>query len=197
MPDPVQTDVFGEPIPNVVGRHPPVPAWIAARHLRDHEEVTWVVGPRFNPSWERYVTHPMLLLGAVIVSVVLIAAGWLMTELWEFLLLAAVLVAVALVFGSLVVLGVSCGYFTRLVVTSRRLLILQGYEVCRSWAVDDLPRSMIRHRMRGDGDSSRTVDIDAMRTMLGGASDSFVEAKTILDFGKQLGRIKSRENERD
>ena len=95
MPDPVQTDVFGEPIPNVVGRHPPVPAWIAARHLRDHEEVTWVVGPRFNPSWERYVTHPMLLLGAVIVSVVLIAAGWLMTELWEFLLLAAVLVAVA------------------------------------------------------------------------------------------------------
>jgi hypothetical protein len=196
MPDPVQTDVFGEPIPNVVGRHPPLPAWIAARRLRPDEQVTWVVGPRFNPSWERYVTHPTLLFGAVAVGTVLIATGLLFSELWEFLLLTTVLVATGLGFGSLFVLGLSCGYFTRLVVTNQRLMILQGYALCRSWGIDDLPRSMIRHRMRGDGDRGPAVDLDAMRTMLGGASDSFVAAKTIMDFGKQLGQIKAREEDR-
>jgi len=40
--------------------------------------------------------------------------------------------------------GIANGYFTRLVVTNYRLLILQGYEVCRSWSIHHLPRSLIR-----------------------------------------------------
>jgi len=63
-----------------------------------------------SPGWsahgsirrgERYVTHPLLFVGALGVGVVLIAAGMLFSELWEFSLLVAVLVAAGLVFGSL------------------------------------------------------------------------------------------------
>ena len=46
------------------------------------------------------------------------------------------------------VLGLCCGYFTRLVATNHRLVILQGYEMCRTWGMDDLPPSLIRHDRR-------------------------------------------------
>jgi hypothetical protein len=192
-----ETDVFGAPMPDIAGQFPPLPSWLAARHLGPFEKVTWVAGPRFNPSWERYVTHPTLFLGALAIGAVCMAAGWLFAGLWEGILVLAVLIAVGLVFGSIIVLGLFCGHFTRLVATTDRLMILQGYELCRTWAIDDLPRSMIRRHGMGHGDESRTLDLDAMKTMLGGSSDAFVEAKTILNFGKQLGQIKSRENERE
>src|SRR6266508_669464 len=47
---------------------PPLPPWLARRLLREDETVTWVRGPRFNPSWERYVTHPVLFLLALVIS---------------------------------------------------------------------------------------------------------------------------------
>jgi hypothetical protein len=182
--------------PPIPRRHPPLPAWLAARLLRADEKVTWVCGPRFNPSWERYATHATLFLGALAVAVVCMAVGWLFVEMWAGLMLLAVLLAAGLVFGSIFVLGIANGYFTRLVATNYRLVILQGYAVCRTWAIDELPRSMIRYSGRGDGERSRTLDLDAMKTMLGGSSDQFADAKTILAFGKQLGQIKARENDR-
>jgi hypothetical protein len=104
------------------------------------------------------------------------------------------LVGGAIVLASIYVLGFSSGYFTRLVVTNSRLLVLQGYEVCRSWGIDDLPRSLVRHRRLESGEVSRAVDLDTLTTMLGAPSDRFVEAKTIMAFSKQLGRIKARED---
>ena len=35
-----------------------------------------------------------------------------------------------------------------------------------------------------------------MTTMLGGSSDQFVDAKTILSFGKQINRLKGGEGDR-
>src|SRR5262249_34482935 len=106
-----------------------------------------------------------------------------------------ILAAGGIVVGSIFVLGFSAGYFTRLVVTSRRILLLQGYEVCRSWRMDDLPPSLIRYT-RWDGEESRMVDLDALQTMLGGTSDKFTEAKTIRAFGKHLDGIIAREKYR-
>ena len=76
------------------------------------------------------------------------------------------------------------------------LFIVQGYEVCRTWGIDDLPRSLLRFSRVGDGGRSRTVDLDALKTMLGGSSDKIVDSKAILGFGKQLDHIKARENNR-
>jgi hypothetical protein len=106
------------------------------------------------------------------------------------------LAAGGVVLGSIFVLGIFSGYFTRLVVTNFRLIILQGREVCRSWSMDDLPHSLIRFRLSRGGQPSRTVDLDAMKTLLGSASDKFAESKTILAFGKQVEQIKAREDRR-
>ena len=99
-------------------------------------------------------------------------------------------------FAAIVILGLASGYFTRLVATNQRLVIVQGRELCRSWTLDDLPPSMIRRRMTGDGQRDRTIDLDAVKTLLGGASDGFADAKSILAFGKQLGQIKARDDGR-
>ena len=88
------------------------------------------------------------------------------------------------------------GLFTRLVATNFRLVIMQGYEIARTWQIDQLPRSLTRYRRRSDGGEDRTIDLDAMRSMLGTASDQFADAKTILAFGKELGHIKAREDDR-
>src|SRR5437868_7952214 len=37
---------------------PPLPAWLADRLLQPRDTITWVRGPRLNPPWQRYVTHP-------------------------------------------------------------------------------------------------------------------------------------------
>jgi hypothetical protein len=104
--------------------------------------------------------------------------------------------AACLVFGSILVLGISNGYFTRLVVTDQRLFIVQGREVCRTWGIDELPRSLIRFGSLEDGELSKTVDLDSLKTMLGGSSDQFTDAKTILAFAKQLRRTREREDGR-
>jgi len=175
---------------------PPLPAWIAVRLLRPDEEVSWVYGPIFNPSWERYVTHPGLFLLALAVGAFGVMVSWLVGAVDPSMLVVPVLAAGAIVIGSIFVLGIANGYFTRLVVTNDRIIILQGYEVCSSWNIDDLPRSLVRYRMRGDRES-RSIDLDTLKTMMGGTSNHVMEAKTILSFGKQIEKIRTRERDRD
>jgi hypothetical protein len=163
--------------------------------LGPDEKVAWVYGPRFNPSWERYVTHPGLLLAALGVGVLLVGVGWLLAGgHYDRMPFEPIVLAIAAVLGSIFVLGIASGYFTRLVVTDGRLLILQGREVCRSWRSGDLPLSLIRYSILPGETGSRTIDVDAVKTMLGGSADQFADAKTILRFGKQVEQIKSREN---
>ena len=196
MSDRYDTDVFGEPIRAPVRQSPPLPPWIARRLLWPDERVAWVYGPRFHPAWERYVTHIGLFGAALGVGVVLVIAARLAAASWAEMPVWPVIVAVGLFFGSVVVLGLANGYFTRLVVTNVRLVILQGHEVCRTWRMDDLPRRLVRYRV-GDGpDRGPSIDLDAMKTMLGTASNQFADAKTILAFGKSLGQIKRREDDR-
>jgi hypothetical protein len=81
-------------------------------------------------------------------------------------------------------------------VTNYRLLILQGYEVCRSWSIHRLPRSLIRYVRPGDGPENLAVDLDAVKRMLGSSSDKFAPANAIVAFGKRVEQIKARENDR-
>ena len=87
------------------------------------------------------------------------------------------------------VLGIASGYFTRLVVTNFRIVCLQGHEICRSWNIDQLPPSLVHHRHFDGEDRRPCVDLEAVKTMLGGSSEKFTNAKTILAFGKQLDSI--------
>ena len=176
-------------------RHPPLPPWLARKLLRRDEQIVWVAGPRFNPSWEKYVTHPLLFVAALGLGALGVGLGWLLNGAAPALLPIGAVAAFVLFFGSIIVLGLANGYFTRLVATNFRLLMLQGYEVYRRWNIDDLPRSLVRYRRMAGGESAPTIDLDAMQTMLGGASDQFVDAKSILAFSKQLGGIKRREDE--
>jgi hypothetical protein len=196
MSDRFQTGAFDARAPHLSHAFPPLPAWLARRLLRAGEKITWVRGPRFTPSWEQYATHPALFLVALALGAACVGAGWLISGAWSEMLVLATFAAGGIVLGSIFVLGISSGYFTRLVVTDVRLFIIQGYEVCRTWGIDDLPRSLIRFGRVGDGLGSRTVDLDALKTMLGGSSDKFTESKTILALGKQLDQIKARENGR-
>ena len=63
-------------------RSAPLPSWLARRLLRDGEQVTFVAGPRFNPSWEKYVTHPLLFLAALGLGVLCVGTGRLTNETW-------------------------------------------------------------------------------------------------------------------
>jgi hypothetical protein len=182
-------------LPDVADEFPPLPWWLQRRLLRPDEKVTWILGPRLNPGWERFVTHPLLFVFALGFAVLVVALGLLITG-FKTLPIAAGLIGLFIVFGSVFLLALSNAYFTRLVVTDARLLILQGYEICRAWKIDDLPRSLIRYGMRGRGPESRAIDLDALKTMLGGASDKFAESKTILKFGKHLDRIRSGDDDR-
>jgi hypothetical protein len=193
MSDRFHNDTFVQPS-EVAGQCPPLPSWLAARLLKGDEQVTWVMGPRFNPEWERYVTHPLLFLAALAVGMACVTTGGL-TGGTEGAVLAA-LAGGAVVLASVFVLGFASGYFTRLVVTGSRLLILQGYEVVRIWGLDDLPYSLVRYRRRADGAESRAVDLDTLKSMFGPTSDKFAESKTILAFGKQLDQITAREKRR-
>ncbi|HEY7428574.1 MAG TPA: hypothetical protein VH682_30370, partial [Gemmataceae bacterium] len=160
------------------------------------EKVTWVRGPRFNPSWERYVTHPALFLLAWAIGAVCVGATRLIIGESSEMVGAAFLAAGALILGSIFVLGIFSGYFTRLVVTNFRLVIVQGREVCRSWNINDLPPRLIRYGIPGARGERPSIDLDAVKSMLGGSSDKFTGAKSILSFGKQLDQIKARENGR-
>jgi hypothetical protein len=182
-----------DPPPAISLPYRPLPPWLARRLLRPEEQVTWVRSPRWNPSWERYATHPALFLVALAVAAACVGIARLCAGSWSELHPAPAVVAVSLVFGSVYVLAIANAYFTRLVVTDRRIVILQGHEVCRTWRLDRLPRSLIRYGKRPDGSVSRSVDLDTLQTMLGGASDQFAEAKTIRSLGKQLDQITARE----
>lgn len=185
MSERFRNDVPDFRVPEYMEQYQPLPGWLADRLLRPDERVDWVRGPWFNPSWERYVTHPTLLLIPVTLGVIGVSLS---RQIGDEFTAAFVLAALLLFFLTVIVLGIANGYFTRLVVTDRRLVILQGYEICRAWSLDKLPRSLLRYGRRGD-ESSRSIDLDALKTMLGGASEKFTNAKTILSFGKQLDSI--------
>jgi hypothetical protein len=82
------------------------------------------------------------------------------------------------------------------VVTDSRVVILQGYEVCRTWGVNDLPRFLVRYGAGPGGEKSPSVDLDAVQTLFGPSSDKFADSKTILSFGKTLDQIRTREGGR-
>jgi hypothetical protein len=187
--------VFPEPF-TFVQPSPPFPAWLAARVLGSEEKVAWVCGPRFNPSWELYVTHPGLLLAALVLGALGVATGWRMAGSWSEMPPWPFVSAGALAFAAIVVLGLASGYFTRLAATNQRLFIVQGRELCRSWTLDELPPSLIRRRIKGNGQRDRTIDLGAVKTLLGGSPDGFADAKSILAFGKQIGQIKLRDEGR-
>jgi hypothetical protein len=188
-----QVGPFGDPPPNAFRLHPDLPPWLARRVLRADEQITWVRGPRWSPWWEPYVTHPRLFVAALVVGAACLLAGLLTAGSWAQMPEWPVVAAAALVVGSILVLAFFNGHFTRLVVTSHRLLILQGFEVRHNWGIDDLPRSLLRYGRQPGGQMSPSIDLDALQTVLGGSSDQFVDAKTIRSFGKQLHRIKARE----
>src|SRR5262249_15781633 len=159
MSDRLHDDEFDRRSPDLAEPFPPLPPWLVRRHLRHGETVSWVYGPRSNPSWERYLTHPALFVVALVFGVVCLMLVRLVVGSWEELPMLPALACLAIVLGSIFVLAISAAYFTRLVVTTDRLLILQGYEVCRTWKIDDLPPSLIRYGMRGVDDGKRTVDL--------------------------------------
>jgi hypothetical protein len=198
MSDQFQTERFNVSSPPVSWELPLLPAWLARRLLRSGETVTWVRGPRFTPSWEPYVTHPALFLAALALAAAFVVVTRLLAGSWELMPPPPILVAVGLVFGSIMVLAFFNGYFTRLVVTNYRLIIVQGFEVRRNWKIDQLPRSLLRYGPRGEEEERPSVDLDALQTMLGSsASTGFSEAKTIQVFGKQLDQIRAQERRRD
>ncbi len=189
-----------EPFPPLPGYNPPpridgptLPDWLAVRLLRDFEQVTWVRGPRTSPAWEEAVTNPALVVAALPLAVVCLFVGMLAAGSWAALHPAFAVVALGLAFGPILVLGACSGHFTRLVVTNRRLFIVQGRELCRSWDLDELPAHLIRYTMRGDGGEARSVDLDAVKTMLAGLSDKFTESRSIVEFGKKLDQITLRD----
>lgn len=193
MSDTIQTEPSFDDISRRIRNHPPLPPWIASWLLKSGESITWVYGPKLSPSWERYVTHPALILAALGGVVVSILPAYVLSGLGREIAAIPVVAAVALVFLSIFVLALFNGYFTRLVVTSDRLIILQGHEVVRAWDIDDLPRSLLRFGRPGDA-SSRSVDLDQLTSMMGGStSDKFTESKTILSLGKTITQIKARE----
>ena len=193
MPGRSRNESFDDQPRDFARQYPPLPQWLARRLLRREEHIIWVRGPWHDPYWERYATHPFLFVVALALGAVCFASGVLIAGPFTALSIVA---AGAIVFGSVFVLALSNAYFTRLVVTNNRVFIVQGYEICRCWGIDDLPRSFIRYGRMADGARDRTVDLDAVKTLLGGASDKFAESKSILKFGKQLDRIKTREDDR-
>ena len=181
-PDDIRSDI---------SRFPPLPPWLRKKLLRPGEEVTWVRGPRWCPAWEEYATHPIVFLVGLALGAICLGGGRLVFGSWEDPAMGiCLLISIVVVVGSICVLGVLNGHFTRLVVTTDRIVIMQGYEILRSYSIDSLPRSLIHHSRDGDEEERRTVDVGALQKMLGGSSAGFVEAKAVWDLGKQLDQFK-------
>jgi hypothetical protein len=193
--NPFKNNSSSAPSPQVLSNSSPLPDWLARRLLRQDENVAWVRGPRLNPSWERYITHPALFLVAVALGFVIVWVVRQATESGAELRVVSFFVAFGIAIATIFVLGFSAGYFTRLVVTNLRVVILQGYEVCDYWSIDQLPPSLLRFDRRDGQKASASVDLNALQTALGGSPTQFVEAKTILAFGKHLNRIKLRDKD--
>jgi hypothetical protein len=192
MPERFENDPFDPPPLAYAEEFPLLPPWLSRRLLAPDEKISWVWGPTFTPSWERYITHPALFLVALVGAAACLATGRMLVDKWLDLPIVFGLVAGAMLVGCVFVLAFANAYFTRLVVTNTHLFILQGYEVCRRWSMDDLPPSMIRYSAQGGADKKRSVDLDAVKSLFGPMSDKFAEAKTILAFGKQLEGIKAK-----
>jgi hypothetical protein len=191
MSEHFQTDRFDVSRPNPFTAFLPLPSWLARRVLAAGEEVTWVRGPRLEPRWEPYVTHPALFLVALAVAAVCLAVARVIAGSWDTIPIAPPAIALVIVMGSICVLAFFNGYFTRLVVTNRRLLILQGFEVRHSWGIDQLPRSLLRYGRRDGGLENPTIDLDALQLTLGASpSAGFVEAKTIQAFAKKVKQLR-------
>lgn len=195
MSERTQQDVPDFRAPILIEEFQPLPGWLADRLLRPDEKVTWVRGPRSNPL-ERYITHPGLFFLVVVFGAMCLGLGWLNGAEPSTLFLSGFFYFVAFCVPTIVVLGIANGHFTRLVVTDLRLVILQGYEICRSWSIDHLPPSLLHYGRQGEQEHW-TIDLDAVKSMLGGSSDKFTDAKTILNFGKQLDRITIRDKDRN
>jgi hypothetical protein len=179
---------------------PPLPSWIAQRRLDEGEEVAWVHGPASHLGVERFITHIGLFFVALVLAAGLVAVGWLAAGRLANISLGVGLGAIGIVLGSVFVLALANGHFTRLVVTNRRLMIMQGYDVVRSWRIDRLPRSLIRFAPRSsnrDVDAGSTVDLDALKSILGGNKDQSATSRGIMALGKQVDRIRSRERDDD
>jgi hypothetical protein len=196
MSERFQKDVPAFQAMDVVELFQPLPGWLADRLLKPDEKVTWVRGPRFNPSWECYVTHPALLLLALAFGAASVGLAWLVFGGTPTILAVVGMAAGLVVIATIIVLGIANGYFTRLVVTNFRLVILQGYEIVRSWNIDKLPRSLLHYARRDGEDQAPCIDLEAVKNMLGRSSDQFTSAKTILSFAKQLDRIQTRDKDR-
>jgi hypothetical protein len=196
MSDRLRSDSIHNPKADVSRDFPPLPTWIARRLLKEGEQVTWVRGPAHNPEWERYITHPLLFVVALALGVLCMVGGATSAGSVKDMPIPAALFAIFLVLGSVFVLGLANAHFTRLVVTNSRLVILQGYEVCRTWRVERLPRSLVRFGPSTfDGEISRTVDLEALNSILGGSTDTFASSKSILALGKHVEQITQREKD--
>jgi hypothetical protein len=192
--EPLHTPPLAAPLPAVVNDQPELPAWLAERLLRPFEIITRVRGPRLSPDWEPLVTHPGLFLLALPLGAACVFVGSLIAGSLAALHPVAGLAALAVVVGSVFVVGICSGHFSRLVVTNQRLFIVQGRELCRSWDLDELPPHLIRHTLRTDGLQERSIDLDAVTAMLDGLSGKFTEAKSIVEFGKKLEQITLRKD---
>jgi hypothetical protein len=183
-------------VPDISLRHAPIPVWLAERVLHKEERLVWVYGPWHSPKWERAVTNPLLFLAALAVGAVCLLIAIPLNRVWPESMVAAGMVGVAVLLAAVFVLGIFSGHFTRLIVTNYRLVIVQGREVCRSWGIDQLPRTLVRYAAREDETARRTINLDALQIMLGGTSDKLADSKIILSFGKHLDHIKAQEDQR-
>jgi hypothetical protein len=187
---------FDAPLPDVSLQTRPLPAWLQHRFLRPEEHVTFVRGPRWQPACERYLTHPLLFVLALALGAAVVGVGYPIAGSSPNVLVPFYLTAAGLVLGAIFVLGFASAYFTRLVATNFRLMILQGRELCYTWELDDLPESLLRYDRRTGKQTSRSIDLSALQTLLGSTSEQFVESKTILALGKHLGHIKAQRKDR-
>src|SRR5947209_5556817 len=124
MSEHIQTRPSDDWLPDVILRFPPLPSWLARRLLAPGERVTCVYGPRFNPPWERFVTHPALVLVSLALGAVCVGIGGLLARSNPQALGVGLVAAVGFFVGTIFLLALCCGYFTRLVVTDCRLFVI-------------------------------------------------------------------------
>lgn len=175
----------------------PLPAYVKRQLPGKDEEVIWVRGPRLgNPVWEPFVTNPLLFVVGVAIGALCIYLGSLGEGSGKQFPVSFGVGAVVSFFLPILLLAFFNGYFTRLVVTDSGVYIIQGSTICRNWELEYLPRSLVRFERRGEDDPiGKTVDVDAMKTMLNSSEGHFTDAKTIKDFGKRLERLRRAEDE--
>jgi hypothetical protein len=176
--------------------YPPLPWWLARRLLRRGEEVRFVRGPKQNPWWERYLTHPaFFLIPATVCAFWGCTWGALHDPVDQRSSFAPVVMG-GIMLVTLSILAITSGHFTRLVVTNYRLFVVQGYEIRRGWDLKYLPKSLLHYSLPGSEYSRPVVNLDALQSMLGPPSEHVAGAKAILAFGKHLDAIKAREKDK-